>query len=65
MTARPLGELVEAGWADALAPVEHVVHDLGEVFVLPVAPGEADEGEARWEEPAVGEVVHRRHQLFP
>lgn len=29
MTARPLAELVDRGWADALAPVEHVVHELG------------------------------------
>ncbi|WP_072313002.1 uracil-DNA glycosylase [Agrococcus sp. Marseille-P2731] len=39
MTARPLAELVEAGWADALAPVEHVVHDLGERLRAETAAG--------------------------
>lgn len=29
MSAKPLAELIDAGWADALAPVEHVVHELG------------------------------------
>ncbi len=39
MTARPLAELVDAGWADALAPVEHVVHGLGERLRAEAAAG--------------------------
>lgn len=39
MTARPLAELLEAGWADALAPVERVVHGLGERLREEVAAG--------------------------
>ncbi|WP_206446161.1 uracil-DNA glycosylase [Agrococcus sp. KRD186] len=39
MSARPLAELVDAGWADALAPVEHVVHDLGERLRAEAAAG--------------------------
>ncbi|WP_347754187.1 uracil-DNA glycosylase [Agrococcus sp. ProA11] len=39
MTAAPLSELVEAGWADALAPVEQVVHGLGERLRKEVAEG--------------------------
>ncbi|GEK81169.1 uracil-DNA glycosylase [Agrococcus baldri] len=39
MTARPLSELVDAGWADALAPVEHVVHGLGERLRAETAAG--------------------------
>lgn len=39
MTARPLADLVEAGWADALAPVEPVVHELGERLRTEVAEG--------------------------
>ncbi len=41
-----------------------VVHDLREVLVLPVPAGEADEGEARRQQPPVGQVVHGRHQLL-
>jgi len=39
MSGRPLAELVDAGWADALAPVEHVVHDLGERLRAEAAEG--------------------------
>jgi uracil-DNA glycosylase len=39
MSARPLAELVDAGWADALAPVEHVVHGLGERLRAEVEAG--------------------------
>lgn len=35
----PLAELVDAGWADALRPVEHVVRDLGERLRAEVAEG--------------------------
>jgi len=41
-----------------------VVDDLGEVLVLPVASGEADESEPGWQEPAVGEVVDGGHELL-
>ncbi len=40
------------------------VDDLGEVLVGPVAPGEADQGEARGQQAAIGQVVDRRHQLL-
>lgn len=39
MTARPLADLVDAGWADALEPVEPVVHELGERLRAEVAQG--------------------------
>lgn len=39
MIARPLAELVETGWADALAPVERVVHGLGERLRAEAAAG--------------------------
>ena len=41
-----------------------VVHDLGEVLVGPVAAGETGQREARREQPSVGQVVDRRHQLL-
>ena len=41
-----------------------VVHDLGEVLVGPVAPGETDQREAGWQQAAVGEVIDRGHQLL-
>ena len=41
-----------------------VVDDLPEVLVLPVPPGETDEREAGREQPAVREVVDRRHELL-
>ena len=41
-----------------------VVDDLGEVLVLPLAAGEAEQREARRQETAVGEVVDGRHQLL-
>ena len=44
--------------------LHRVVHDLREVLVGPVAPGEADQREARRQQPAVGQVVDRRHQLL-
>ncbi len=42
---------------------DRVVHDLAEVLVIPVAARETDEGEPGWQQPTVGEVVDRRHQL--
>lgn len=39
MTARPLHELVEAGWAEALAPVAEQVKDMGEFLRSEVAAG--------------------------
>ena len=38
--------------------------DFREVLVLPVAPREADEGEPRWQQAAVGQVVHGGHELL-
>ena len=40
------------------------VPPLGEVLVRPVPPGEPDQREARRQQPAVGQVVDRRHQLL-
>ncbi|MER7080366.1 Uracil-DNA glycosylase [Saccharopolyspora kobensis] len=39
MTARPLHELVEAGWAEALAPVADQVKEMGEFLRSEVAAG--------------------------
>ncbi|WP_306231470.1 uracil-DNA glycosylase [Agrococcus beijingensis] len=39
MIDRPLTELVDAGWADALAPVAHVVRELGERLGAETAAG--------------------------
>ncbi|MGI8759787.1 MAG: uracil-DNA glycosylase [Jatrophihabitantaceae bacterium] len=39
MTARPLGELVEAGWADALAPVAGQIAAMGEFLRAEIAAG--------------------------
>ncbi len=39
MTARPLPEVVEAGWADALAPVADRIADMGEFLRTEVAAG--------------------------
>src|SRR5699024_10101418 len=44
--------------------LHRVMHDGGEVLVLPLAAGEADEGEPRGEETAVGEVVYGGQQLL-
>ena len=43
---------------------DRVVHDLGEGVVIPVAPGEPDQRERRWQQPPIGQVVHRGHQLL-
>ncbi|QGK71079.1 uracil-DNA glycosylase [Allosaccharopolyspora coralli] len=39
MTARPLPEVVEAGWAEALAPVADRIADMGEFLRTEVAAG--------------------------
>ncbi|RKT85823.1 uracil-DNA glycosylase [Saccharopolyspora antimicrobica] len=39
MTARPLHELVEAGWAEALAPVADQIKEMGEFLRSEVAAG--------------------------
>ena len=61
-----LGELLPDLLAEPGAGVlaHRVVHDLREVLVGPVAAGEADEREAGRQQPAVGEVVDRRHELL-
>jgi hypothetical protein len=55
----PSAELVPDLLAERRAGVllDRVVHDLREVLVGPVAAGEADEGEARRQQAAVGQVV--------
>ncbi len=44
--------------------LDRPVRDLGEVFVLPVAAGEADQREAGGEQSPVGQVVDGRHELL-
>ena len=39
MTARPLRQIVEAGWADALAPVEERIRAMGDFLRAEVAAG--------------------------
>ena len=41
-----------------------VDQEVGEVAVVPVATGEAEQDELRWQQPAVGQVVDRRDQLL-
>ena len=62
----PLGQLLPDGVAERGPRVllDRVVGDLREVLVLPVPAGEADQGEARRQQPAVGQVVDGRHQLL-
>ncbi len=55
-------DLLAEGGARVL--LDRVVDDLGEVLVLPVAAGEADQREARRQQPPVGQVVDGRHQLL-
>ena len=55
------GLLTELG---ARMSANGLVHDLREVLVLPVASGEPDEGETRREQPPIGEVVDRGHELL-
>ena len=64
--AEALGQLLPHLLAERRTRVllDRVVHDLREVLVRPVAPGEADEAEAGRQQAAVGEVVDRRHDLL-
>jgi hypothetical protein len=64
--ANPLGELVPDILVERCASVllYRVVHDLRKILVDPVPAGEAHQGEARWKEPPVGEVVHGGHELL-
>ncbi|MFK4542229.1 hypothetical protein RKD29_001825 [Streptomyces tendae] len=64
--AHPLDELLPDLLAERRTGVflDGVVHDLGEVLVLPVAAGEPDEREARRQQTPVGEVVHGGHELL-
>lgn len=39
MTPRPLSEIVEPGWAQALAPVEQRIHDMGRFLRAEIAAG--------------------------
>ncbi len=61
-----LGELLPDLLTELGAGVllHRVVHDRREVLVGPVAPGEADQAEPRRQQPAVGQVVDRRHHLL-
>ncbi len=43
---------------------DSVVDDLREVLVGPVTSSKSDERETRWQQPAIGEVVHGWHQLL-
>ena len=41
MAGKPLSEIVEAGWAQALAPVEPVIAELGDFLRAEIAAGRA------------------------
>ena len=62
----PLGQLLPDLLPELGAGVllDRVVHDLGEVLVGPVPPGEADQGEARRQQAAVRQVVARLKQAI-
>ena len=64
--ADPLQQLLPRLLAEGRTRVltHGIVYDLGEVLVLPVAPREPDEREARGEQAAVGEVVDGGHELL-
>jgi len=57
-----LPHLLAEGGAGMLG--DGVMDDLGEVLILPVAPGETDQPEARRQQAAIGQVVDGRHQLL-
>ena len=59
-------DLAPGGLAKRRARVvlHRVVHDLHEVLVGPVTPGEPDEREPGRQQPAVGQVIDSRHQLL-
>ncbi len=69
---RPLYEAESLGQSlpDLLAEpgarmlTDRVVHHRGEILVVPITPGEADESERRWQQTAIGQVVDRGHQLL-
>ena len=63
--AEPVGQLLPDLLGERRAGVllDGVVDDLGEVLPVPVAAGEADEREARGQQPALHEVVDGRHEL--
>src|SRR5690606_16614092 len=44
--------------------LDRLVDDLAEVLVLPVPAGEPGQGEPRRQQPPVGQVVDRGHQLL-
>ena len=62
----PFGQLLPDLLAERRTGVllDRGVHDLGEVLVLPVPAGEPDQSETGGQQPAVGQVVDRRHQLL-
>ena len=64
--ADALGELLPDRLIERGAGVglDGLLHLRGEVLVVPLPPGEAHQGEARRQQPAVGEVVHGRHELL-
>jgi hypothetical protein len=61
-----LAELLPHRVAERRARVllDRLVRDLGEILVGPIPAGKADEGESRWQQPPVGQVVDGRHQLL-
>jgi hypothetical protein len=54
----------ETNLTPSLSCCHRPVGDLGEILVLPVPAGEADERETRREQAAVGQVVDGWHQLL-
>src|SRR5690606_10173479 len=59
-------ELVPHLFAELGARVlaDSVLDDLGEVLLLPVTAGEADQAEPRRQQPPVGQVIDGRHDLL-
>ena len=49
---RPLAELIDPGWARALAPVEERVHELGAMLAA-----EVEEGRGYLPAPIVGSLI--------
>ena len=64
--ADALGELLPHRFIERGAGVglDRLLDLRGEVLVLPVAAGKAHQREARRQQPAVGEVIHGRHELL-
>ena len=44
--------------------LDGLVHHLAEILGFPVPPGEAHQGEGRWQQPAIGQVVDGRYHLL-